>query len=291
MTGASLIAFLLAVYLPQALFKTCAERYIDLGRRKNVSQFDEIVAPIFPSLLLHMQSLAIVQAVCALQRLLPFEPWRFPGPDWATLLTLSDRATINRVGAMLSDWDAMQWPISYVTVLALVTFVNGMLFGRGALMGIYAAADEQISPGARKQALPTGRGWGRFKSYVAAIAFKVWKLFYWDSFVTVFPWSVLKPFVFVKTKDGSLFHGRFESYETTREGDIDRLVLRQASRFTRRQIREALKEGEHPLRPLKGVLVLKWSEIADINTTVPQEIRDLWIRWENIRTKSLPPQI
>ena len=109
--------------------------------------------------------------------------------------------------------------------------------------------------------------------------------------MTVFPWNVLRPYVFVKTKDGSLFHGRFETYESTREGEIDRIVLRQASRFSRQPIRESLAKGEHPLRQLSGALVLKWSEIADINTTVPGEIQRLWTRWEKMRAKDQPPSI
>lgn len=294
MTGASLVAFLLAIYLPHAFFKIWAERYVDLGRRKNVTQFDEIVAPILPSVCLHLQSWLVICGLCLAQNVLalPFrwKHWSFPGADWHLLLTLSESGSIAKLGAILEDRYTLMWPVAYAAILLFVTFINAVSFGRGALNGIYVKADETIYPGARN-AVSLSTFAGRTKVYVAAAAFWFWKLFYWETFVTVFPWNALKPFVFVKTKDGALFHGRFESYEPSREGDIDRIVLRQASRFTRRSIREAIKDGEHPLRPLKGVLVIKWSEVADVNTTVPGEIERLWKRWEKMRAKDVPPQI
>jgi hypothetical protein len=288
--GVSLITFLLAVYLPHAFFKIWAERYVDLGRRRDTSQFDEIVAPVLPSTFLHLQSWLIVHSVCLIHNLVLPTRWEFPGPDWRLVLTISNEASIQRVGEVLNDWDALMWPIGYVTVLAFTTFINGLSFGRGALIGLYTTADPELYPGAR--ALVTPRTWwSKVKIYVGGVAFWMWKLFYYENFVSLFPWTVLKPFVFVKTKDGELFHGRFQSYEKTRDGQIDTVTIGQASRFTRRSIREALRDGEHPLRPLKGVLLIKWHEIVDINTTVPEEIRELWKRWEALRVKDRPPQI
>lgn len=294
MTGASLVAFLLAIYLPNAFFRIWAERYVDLGRRKDVSQFDEIVAPILPSVFLHLQAWLLIHAICFIQNsaasVFRWERWVFPGADWHLLLTLSESQSIARLGHVLDDTYALIWPASYSAILLFVTFINAVSFGRGALNGIYVSADEIIYPNARDVVRVSSFG-GRAKAYIAAAAFWFWKLFYWESFVNIFPWTVLKPFVFVKTKDSALFHGRFDSYELNREGGIDRVVLRQASRFTRRSIRDAIKDGEQPIRPLKGVLVLQWSEVVDINTTVPGEIQRLYGRYENLRAKNMPPQL
>lgn len=292
MTGASLIAFVLAIYLPHAFFKTWAERYVDFGRRKDASQFDELVAPILPSVIFHIQTWIAINAACLLHNLTfrRSTAWTFPGVDWGLLLTLSDARSISRLSRGISDWYFLMWPFAYVVALTLVTFINGVAYGRGALNGIYASADEAIYPGKRAIVAPSG-SWGQLKIYLAALVFWAWKLVYYETFVGMFPWAVLKPFVFVKTKDGALFHGRFESYEKTPDSEIATIYLKQVSRFTRRPIREALADGEHPLRPLTGVLALKWSEVADINTTTPDEIRRLWLRWEKIRAKDKTPKV
>lgn len=292
MTGASLIAFVLAIYLPHAFFKTWAERYVDFGRRKNSSQFDDLVAPILPSGVFHLQTWLVIHFVCFLHNLALRSDarWGFPGVDWRLMLSLSDQRSVTQLSNAASDWDFLMWPVAYVVALTLITFINGVAYGRGALNGIYASADESIYPGVRASVAPSGF-WARMKVYVAASVFWAWKLVYYETFVAMFPWAALKPFVFVKGKDGALFHGRFESYEKMPNGEIETIYLKQVSRFTRRPIREALADGEHPLRPLKGVLALKWCEIADINTTTPDEIRRLWRRWEDIREKNGAPKL
>jgi len=291
-TGASLIAFVLAIYLPHAFFKTWAERYVDFGRRKDSSQFDDLVAPILPSAVFHIQTWVVIHTVCGLHNLTlrNYAAWTFPGVDWRLLLSLSEQRSVAQLSSAASDWDFLIWPCAYVVILTLITFINGVAYGRGALNGIYASADDALYPGARAIVSPSGV-WGKMKVFLAASVFWAWKLVYYETFVGMFPWTVLKPFVFVKTKDGGLFHGRFESYEKLPNGTVETIFLKQVSRFSRRPIREALADGEHPLRPLTGVLALKWCEVADINTTTPGEIRRLWQRWEAMRTKTASPKV
>jgi len=120
-TGVSLVAFLLAIYLPSAFFRTWAERYVDLGRRKNVSQFDEIVAPIIPSLFLHFQAWLAICLGCVMHKIIAavfrWEPWSFPGVDWRLLLTLSDASGVERLVRTLEDPYLVMWPMSYAAVL------------------------------------------------------------------------------------------------------------------------------------------------------------------------------
>jgi hypothetical protein len=283
LSGAVLIAFVLAIYLPHAAFRLWTERYVDLGRRRDASYFDELVAPILPSALLHFQTWLIIHGVCVVRNLLrPAPQWHFPGADWGLILTLYSDTSVASIAAITSDWYLLMWPVAYVVVLSAVVFVNGLVFGSGLLIGIYVAADPVVFPGVREQAQAEG-WWNKVKLYVRGVVVSFWKLFYYENLVLLAPWGLLKPFVFVKTKDGSLFHGRFETYEKTREGQVDAIILRQATRFSRRPIREALADGEHPLRSLQGSLYLKWSEIADINTTEPGEIQRLWKRYETRR--------
>jgi hypothetical protein len=287
-TGASLIAFVLAIYLPHSFFKTWAERYVDFGRRKDSSQFDDLVAPILPSVVFHVQAWTVVHTICVTHNALMRSRWMFPGVDWRLLFTLSSDSSVQRLSHAASDWYFLMWPIAYAVVLGCVTFVNAVAYGRGALNGIYASADESLYP--ESKFAVARKGLAGLKVYVAACFFWAWKLVYYETFVAMFPWAVLNPFVFVKTKD-ALFHGRFESYEKSSKGEIETIYLKQVSRFTRRPIREALADGEHPLRPLKGVLVLKWTEVDDINTTTPDEIRRLWQRWEDLREKNVRPKV
>jgi hypothetical protein len=160
-TGASLIAFVLAIYLPHAFFKTWAERYVDFGRRKDSSQFDNFVAPILPSVVFHIQTWIIIHLTCLLHNLAlrSHSRWTFPGVDWRLLLSLSTQRSVSQLSRSVSDWDVLMWPMAYVVALALVTFVNGVAYGRGALNGIYASADESIYPGRRLVVAPHGF-WG-----------------------------------------------------------------------------------------------------------------------------------
>ncbi|MBV9494446.1 MAG: hypothetical protein JOZ54_09370 [Acidobacteria bacterium] len=291
MNGVALAVFLLAIYLPHTFFRAIAERYVDLGRRRDVSQFDEIVAPIIPSALFHLQTWIVVHGLCFVRNRIPLgAPWQFPTVDWRLVLTLGSDTSLDPLIAVLDDRYRLMWPLAYVIALTFVTFINAISLGRGALLGLYTTADPDIYPAAQAQVDRRGF-WNPIKIYVAGTAFWAWKLFYWESFVPMFSWAVLKPFVFVKTKEGTLFHGRFERYGKSKDGEIDTIAILQASRFTRRPIREALRAGEHPLRGLKGMLILKWSEVADINTTVPNEIRDLWKRWDRLRAKDQAPAV
>jgi hypothetical protein len=55
-TGVVLFAFVVYLYLPHVVFKTAAELFVDLGRKQNASQLEEIVAAVLPSSLVHIQS-------------------------------------------------------------------------------------------------------------------------------------------------------------------------------------------------------------------------------------------
>lgn len=279
MTGALLVAFLIYVYFPHIFFRVWVERYVDLGRRKDVSQFEEIISTILPASVFHLQALCVIWILT-----LP-DVVSFPGPDWKLLLSLHSPAGYSRLAEYLSDPFQIMWPVAYFVILLAVTFVNGVGFGRGIFLGFHLGANPKVYPNARAIFTRHNRGGYFIKVVLPGVFFWFWKLTYQENFIRLFQWNVLRPFVFVKTKDGYLFHGRYEDYDKDSDGNINGVFLTKVSRFTRQPLRDALRSGENPIRSLEGILYLKWSEVSDINTTNPGEIGRIWRRYEEIRRR------
>ena len=53
MTGVVLLTFFAYLYLPHVLFKAAAQLYVDLGKKQDASQLEEIASAVLPSAILH----------------------------------------------------------------------------------------------------------------------------------------------------------------------------------------------------------------------------------------------
>lgn len=270
MTGSLLLGFVVYFYLPHALFKIWAERSVDLGRKRDSSQVEEITSAILPTSFLHLQALIVIRLTTSL-------PWlSFPWVDWDLILGVGGATGLSRY---LADFDHSIWAFCYVFILYALAFINGAIFGKGMLVGLCAEAPKDVFPDAAASVEPS-EWYGRFKLQVAGGAFWVWKLLYHEYTVPIFPWAYLRPWVFVKTLDGHLFHGRFSGYDKTIDGQVESIRIEQVSRFSRQPVRQCLNSGENPIRQVDGVLYMKWDRIADINTTLPSTIGALWKSYE-----------
>jgi hypothetical protein len=270
--GLILLAFITFVSLPHILFKTSAELFIDLGRRPDVSELEEIVTSIAPAIVLNLISLGIIR-IAEFARV-----GEIARPDWPLIIRL---LFADHGGELLAKYcespHAFYDPLRYVIILMLVSFVNGSAYGRAVELATLLSADENVFPGIEEVQPKTS--WQRLKLMMSRWADVGWSPFYQEYRHHLYPWSALKPYMYVRTVDANIYHGRFVNYEKTKDGDIESIRLEEVTRI--RHNRDALiARGENPLRPLEGSLYMKWDRIADVNTVPPNHILGLWTEYE-----------
>lgn len=279
MTGLVLLAFFAYLYLPHVLFKTAAELFVDLGRKQNASQLEEIASAVLPSALLHLLTLGLFGIIGALT------PFKLPGVDWSLIASAVSGET-RQMGALL-ETRQMYWTVAYCIGLTGVAAANGALYGRSGYLKVILSADPLLYPDGAKRAQQVSR----VRAYFIFVATFLWDFIYSEYYVAIHRWSILSPFVFVKTKEGQLLHGRFRRYDRNRNGEIEAITLVQVSRYTREKLYEVLARGANPVSRLEGEIYIKWSEIVDINVTTPAKLTELWQQYEaeRVRTQASQP--
>jgi uncharacterized protein DUF6338 len=278
-SGLVLLAFFAYLYLPHVLFKTAAELFVDLGRKQNASQLEEIAAAVLPSALLHFLTLILFWIIGALS------PIKLPGVDWALIASAVSGETLP-LAAILGTRQ-MYWVVAYGIALIGVATANGALYGRSRYLKVVLSADPLLYPDEAKRAAHLSRA----RTRVLFLATFPWDFIYSEYYVAIHRWSILSPFVFVKAKDGQLLHGRFLRYDRDRNGEIEAITLVQVSRYTRQKLYEVLDRGVNPVSRLEGEIYIKWSEVLDINVTTPAKLTELWQQYENerVRVKASQP--
>ncbi|MDP9191395.1 MAG: DUF6338 family protein [Acidobacteriota bacterium] len=278
MTGLVLLAFFAYLYLPHVLFKTAAELFVDLGRKQNASQLEEIASAVLPSALLHLLTVVLFWIVDAIS------PVSLPGVDWSLIASAVSGET--RGLAAILGTRQMYWTVAYAIGVIGVAAANGALYGRSRYLKVILSADPLLYPDSSKRA----RDVSRVRASIIFIATFIWDFIYSEYYVAIHRWSILSPFVFVKTKEGQLLHGRFLRYDRSRNGEIEAITLVQVSRYTRAKLYEVLARGANPISRLEGEIYIKWEEIIDINVTTPAKLTELWQLYENEKMKATSSQ-
>jgi len=121
-TGLVLLAFFAYLYLPHVLFKTAAGLFVDLGRKQNASQLEEVASAVLPSALLHLLTLVLFWIIGALS------PIKLPGVDWS-LIASAVSGEGRQLSAILGTRQ-MYWTAAYCVGLIGVATANGALYGR-----------------------------------------------------------------------------------------------------------------------------------------------------------------
>jgi hypothetical protein len=278
-TGLVLLAFFAYLYLPHVLFKTAAELFIDLGRKQNASQLEEIASAVLPSALLHLLTLVLFWIIGALS------PIKLPSVDWPLIASVVSGET-RQIGAIVGTRQ-MYGAIAYCIGLIVMAGANGALYGRSVYLKVILSADPLLYPDGAKHAQRVSRT----RASVIFILTFLWDFIYSEYYVAIHRWSILSPFVFVKTKEGQLLHGRFLRYDRNRNGEIEAITLVQVSRYTREKLYEVLARGANPVSRLEGEIYIKWIEIVDINVTTPAKLTELWQQYEaeRVRVQSSKP--
>jgi hypothetical protein len=272
-TGVVLLAFFAYLYLPHVTFKAAAELYVDLGRKQNASQLEEIASAVIPSAILHLLTLIALSVAGVLT------PISLPGVNWPLIAAAFSANAPQQFTAVLGT-RAMHWTLGYAGTLVGISILNGALYGKSRYLKVILSADPRMHPEAAAKAKRVGRS-----AYVIFTLTFFWDYVYGEYYVAIHRWSILSPHVFVKTKEGQLLHGRFVRYDRTRNGEVEAITLVQVSRYTREKMYEVLQRGVNPISRLEGEIYIKWSEVVDINVTTPAKLTQLWRQYEHERKK------
>jgi hypothetical protein len=98
---------------------------------------------------------------------------------------------------------------------------------------------------------------------------RLFLMFYGDNEIVFYAWVIRSSAVWIRTKE-RLFYGFVHSYEKDSKGEIEYVALTDAYRFSRRPVEACLADGQNPLSSFPGTLLIRWSEVVDINLTEPQ---------------------
>lgn len=274
----ALVLFLGWVYLPYTFFKFSAEIFIDLGRRRDATQLEEIISAFLPSVVLNVQAIVIFK-VCSL-----FESTRF-SIDFAVMAAMFGDS---RGAVSVSDYIyAGNWwgPVLYLGFLWILAVAHGFFFGKTTA----AISDKQEIALQGIDRVDLGKVPPEIH-FIAKYCWFTWFSFFRESFVPLYTWRQKKPVICVETKDGRFYVGRIVGYEKTTDGKIEAIRLENADRL---QPPRANEPGNY--RDTRQLLVI-WTDIVEMRlmemieeaekrTSEPQADPQI-----NIRNPPRPPQ-
>lgn len=279
--GYVLVVFVVVFYLPHVFFKFWAELYIDLGWRRDASKLEDFVGAALPSVIFNLGAAACFNVLSWL-------PWVSKYTvDWAVVASLMT----GEKGA-LSDFiytgELARTVGLYLALLYLIAALNGLLFGYVIYLRL-RSADEPSEKFLDLISAPADI------SLVFGLIGWFWMLFYQETLVPFFAWTVRETWVMIRTTDGPIFHGRFARYETNVDGAIDIIRLEEVRRYNRNELQQCYERGRIGITDFDGTLHLKWEHIADINRVDPNRIFNLmyeqWCELNDLRRKQNLPEV
>lgn len=282
-----LLFFLAFVYLPYALFSLVAECFIDLGRRRDSTQLEEIISAFLPAFLFNVFA-------CVVYSYMKKPDWAF---DWAAVAAIfgKDRGAI-------SDYiyaGKLEAPLTYLRNLWIISIGFGVWFGwsakvlcsqSAALDGVerisfkkfpkYRFADlKQLqidsSPSPRRlTVMTTGWQWLIRRKYFVFFGWYPWKWFFHESFVPLFTWRAQEPGpgVRIETRDHGLYWATFMGYEKTTGGRMEAIHLKDVFRRLHSDSEPGLPGCERLSGSWKKIshMYLKWARISEIHFIEPE---------------------
>lgn len=235
----ALFLFLAYVYLPYTFFKFGAERSIDLGKRRDFTQLEEIISGFAPAAILHLMSWLIYLGVNRLRGVQY-------SIDFSVMASMfgSNRGAVSDYIYAGSWWGCIEYVAMILWPMAML---NGWWFGRAVRA---VAQDPRAVHGINEL-------WGEkkpkeFFPWQLRPAWWIWYAFFHESIVPLYSWTASRPVVRVTTKEGDVFDGRFVCYEKTTDGQFD-------------AIRLAFSVGRRADPNVEiGTLYIKWARIANV---------------------------
>jgi len=278
--GYALVLFIIAFYLPHVVFKFLAELSIDLGWRRDATKLEEFVGAALPSVLFNIFAFLAYEVLSWLPGINAYDV------DWAVVASLfaADKSA-------LSDFiyaGDLAWSVGlYCALLYTIAATHGFLFGYAVHLRLRSNDDpfEEFD-----KLLEAPADW---KLALAVIGW-FWHLFYAETLVPFFGWTVRETWVVVRTIDNRLYHGRFARYEKSVTGALDIIRLEQVRRYCHDEITKRYRRGRIAVSDFHGALHIKWSQVADINRVEKNRIFDImyeqYLELTELRAeKGLPP--
>lgn len=247
----ALFLFLAYVYLPYNLFKFGAEHVVDIGRRRDFTQLEEIIAGFVPTLILHVQATALYLVGTRLLN----DRYTI---DFAVIASMfgNDRGAVSDY-LYSGIWLGFLW---YLAVIWAVSVVNGLWFGSAVK---FVVDHDPTAMNGLSRVWDTGSSIPRRRWLFRWAGWKLWYRFFHESIVPLFAWSAKGPIVRVETTDHRIFYGRFVHYEQTTDGRLDAIRLSGVRRYRWEERPPQRVPAEVP-SIIMGTLYLKWSQISDI---------------------------
>ena len=268
-----LVLFVGWIYLPNALFRFSAEFSIDLGRRGDSTQLEEIVSAFLPGIILNIQTAIFYYLFVVL--LADWFGWIARENFQLKLDVLASMFGQNR-GAVSDYIYAGNWKgcVTYILLLWVAAIANGSIFGWQALkvserpdaLQGFDTADAALRKESSLWLLLNSlwnRDWLNAKNRSAllrrTLLWRFWHPFFKESLVPLFTWRQKHPIVRVSTKKGQVFVGTFLGYEKTSEGEFAAIRLGSVTRQT--GLNQPALNPTHP----DDTTYLNWSRISDIS--------------------------
>lgn len=249
-------AFLLFVgwvYIPYAFFKFTAEWYIDLGRRRDSTQLEEIISAFLPGVVLNLQAMFFF-FLCT--------PYSL---DYAVFASMFGRDRGDLADYIYDgSWDGC---VGYLISLWIVSMVNGWWFGR-AVQQVAGNKEEEnglVEAARAKKNRQLNLGW--------RCGWGIWYRFFHESVVPLLTWREQQPWVRLETtNDRRVYYGEFVGYEKTTDGRLDAVRLKNASRFYAEWVPEDYVE--HDAIPMSevGSIYINWSEVSEMSVTTKDRV-------------------
>lgn len=290
------LLFIIYVYLPYTMFKFATELSVDLGRRRDLTQLEEIVSGFLPCLFLHGWALAFFWAAKQIGLV----------QEHVDIGILASIAGDNRTAIAdyiySADWEGT---VFYIGALWFSALFNGFWFGRsvrdacrhdvsrGDLDALRHGLDPLRYRVVRRliqivksfmricRCLGDGTSWRAKGQLVAAEATTCWRTngvslhlrpawwfwyrFFSEAIVPLFPWQERPPNMVAITRNEVstwIYHGKFLRYDKTTDGRLEAIRLANVTQYEWHGDRNELVVVDHDIK----VLYLQWSQIHDLRT-------------------------
>ncbi|HKS22646.1 MAG TPA: hypothetical protein VJZ76_07605 [Thermoanaerobaculia bacterium] len=271
-----ILAFFFAfLYFPYLAFKTGAEYTVDLGRRRDSGEIAQFFAAVIPSSILNLLTVFWAwfgRAVGACR-------WDASLDYSVVAATISERK--EEIQKFIVDGTRRPLLLTYLAVLMIVSLLSGLCYG-------YAFKRVTERPLLRDR-IPLRDGsykglrkllhvivwifrivlWLMLET-VALFSYFLWHPLFHEEVIALFPWSVQKPWLFVRMHNDRLYYGCFVRYDKSSTGDIESITIGEVRRYCYNEVDKCLADGRLPLSSFQGNLRINTNEIADIHN-VPKD--------------------
>ena len=279
-----LLAFFFAyLYFPNLAFKFGAEYSIDLGRRRDDGELEEFFAAVIPSTILNGFTWILLALLGS--------PWRYA--DFPAIAALMTDEKVSIVKAVSDPRNRMAF-FGYATALLLVSVFNGIVYG-------FAVRRKIAQPDLmqRRPQRPSPKKWVRHAWWVvqtlwwvvveliAGTYYQVWYPIFHEQVVSFFPWTIQRPWIFVRMHGSRLYYGRFVRYDKASDGDVESITIEQVYRYCYDEVNECLAEGRMPLSFFQGSLRIAVAEITDIHNIPERHFQSIESRYKKVRVLRL----